>query len=82
MLADQQDLVIVRSTINMACNLGLRVVAEGAEDRATYDTLRGMGCDFVQGLYVGKPLDGDLLDEHLTNGELKILKKVSVTDGR
>jgi len=49
MLTDQQDLVIVRSTINMARNLGLQVVAEGAEDRATYDTLRGMGCDFVQG---------------------------------
>jgi diguanylate cyclase (GGDEF)-like protein/PAS domain S-box-containing protein len=65
MLADQQDLVIVRSTISMARNLGLQVVAEGAEDRATCDTLRGMGCDFVQGYYVSEPLDGVLVTKRL-----------------
>ncbi len=75
MLANQQDLVIVRSTINMARNLGLKVVAEGAEDRATYDTLRGMGCDFVQGYYISKPLEGGLVDEALKFEKFRVLKK-------
>ena len=77
MLADQHDLVIVRSTINMARNLGLQVVAEGAEDRTTYDTLRCMGCDFVQGYYVSEPLDGDLIDERFRDAEFKMLKRSS-----
>jgi diguanylate cyclase (GGDEF)-like protein/PAS domain S-box-containing protein len=71
MVADQQDLVIVRSTINMARNLGMQVVAEGAEDRTTYDTLRGMGCDFVQGYYVSEPLDSARVQECLENGSFK-----------
>jgi len=65
MLADQQDLVIVRSTINMARSLGLQVVAEGAEDRATYDTLRGMGCDYVQGHYTGAPMEACAVEARL-----------------
>lgn len=77
MLEDQQDLVIVRSTINMARDLGLKVVAEGAEDRATYDTLRGMGCDFVQGYYISKPLDSTLVTDRFKDGEFRIMKKVS-----
>ncbi|MFC1772528.1 EAL domain-containing protein [Pseudomonadota bacterium] len=81
MLADQQDMVIVRSTINMARDLGLKVVAEGAEDQATYDTLRGMGCDFVQGYYISKPLDGILVDERLKNGAFRIRKKEFVSAG-
>jgi EAL domain-containing protein (putative c-di-GMP-specific phosphodiesterase class I) len=75
MLADQQDMVIVRSTINMARNLGLTVVAEGAEDQATYDTLRGMGCDFVQGYYISKPLEGSGIDEHFGSDTFRILRK-------
>lgn len=72
MLTDQQDLVIVRSTINMARNLGLKVVAEGAEDRATCDTLRGMDCDFVQGYYVSEPLDSHQLAKRLKEkGDVK-----------
>jgi len=75
MLADQQDLVIVRSTISMARNLGLKIVAEGAEDQATCDTLRGMGCDFVQGNHISKPLESTLVDERLRTGAFRILKK-------
>jgi len=74
-------MVIVRSTINMARDLGLKVVAEGAEDQATYDTLRGMGCDFVQGYYISKPLDGILVDERLKNGAFRIRKKEFVSAG-
>jgi diguanylate cyclase (GGDEF)-like protein len=50
------DAVIVRSTIDLAHNLGLTVVAEGVEDEATLERLRALGCDRVQGYLVAKPL--------------------------
>jgi EAL domain-containing protein (putative c-di-GMP-specific phosphodiesterase class I) len=53
--------VIVRSTIDLAHNMGLSVVAEGVEDEATVDRLRGLGCDMVQGYLLSRPLAaGDL----------------------
>ncbi len=49
------DAVIVRSTIDLAHNLGLAVVAEGVEDEATFDRLRALGCDRVQGYLLSRP---------------------------
>ena len=43
MTSDEGDAVIVRSTIEMGRNLGLRLVAEGVEDAATLDLLRTLG---------------------------------------
>lgn len=48
--------IIVRSTIELAHNLGLKAVAEGVEDLATWDKLRSLGCDSAQGYYMSKPL--------------------------
>lgn len=63
MVDNTQDAIIVRSTIALAHNLGLGVIAEGVETAATADTLRGMGCDQAQGYYFSKPLPLDeLLD--------------------
>ena len=56
MLADERDEVIVRSTIDLGHNLGLRVVAEGVEDMATLERLRVLGCDLVQGFGIAKPM--------------------------
>lgn len=56
MLQDEQDLIIVRSTINLAHSLGLDVVAEGVEDRATAEALRALDCDFAQGFYYNRPV--------------------------
>jgi diguanylate cyclase (GGDEF)-like protein len=56
MATDTDDAVIVRSTVDLARNLGLRVVAEGVEDNATWDHLRLLGCDAVQGYYLAKPM--------------------------
>jgi hypothetical protein len=42
-------------------NLGLRVVAEGIEDRATWDRLHEMGCDVAQGDFLSRPVPGDVL---------------------
>jgi diguanylate cyclase (GGDEF)-like protein len=56
MLSDESDLIIVRSTINLGHDLGLKVVAEGVEDEATLHRLGGLGCDFAQGYHFSKPL--------------------------
>ena len=49
------DAVIVRSTIDLAHNLGLTVVAEGVEDQGAMDLLAEYGCDSVQGYFLGRP---------------------------
>jgi diguanylate cyclase (GGDEF)-like protein/PAS domain S-box-containing protein len=59
MLSNDSDRVIVRATIDLAHNLGLRVVAEGVEDAATYALLGGLGCDEGQGYHVQRPLAAD-----------------------
>jgi diguanylate cyclase len=51
-----KDLALVRGTIDLGHALGLRVVAEGIEDRATLDLLTRMGCDLAQGYFIGKPM--------------------------
>jgi diguanylate cyclase (GGDEF)-like protein len=56
MIANESDAVIVRSTIDLARNLGLRVVAEGVEDETTWDLLAGLGCDAAQGYYLSRPV--------------------------
>jgi EAL domain-containing protein (putative c-di-GMP-specific phosphodiesterase class I) len=49
------DAVIVRSTIELAHNLGLTVVAEGVEDEPTKELLIGYGCDQAQGYFFARP---------------------------
>jgi EAL domain-containing protein (putative c-di-GMP-specific phosphodiesterase class I)/CHASE2 domain-containing sensor protein len=55
------DAVLVRSTIDMAHQLKLKVVAEGVEDQACLDFLAAAGCDTVQGYLIGKPMDSESL---------------------
>jgi diguanylate cyclase (GGDEF)-like protein/PAS domain S-box-containing protein len=52
----EQDTCIVRSVIDLGHNLGLQVVAEGVESRATADRLAALGCDYVQGFHYARPL--------------------------
>ncbi len=62
MCIDENDALIVRSTIDLGHNLGLRVVAEGVEDDETWQTLADLGCDVVQGYRLSRPLPAaDLL---------------------
>lgn len=56
MLLSHADAMIVHSTIGLAHNLGLRVVAEGVEDAATLEMLREIGCDEAQGYHIARPL--------------------------
>jgi EAL domain-containing protein (putative c-di-GMP-specific phosphodiesterase class I) len=57
------DQILVRSTIDLAHELGLVVVAEGVEDQRCLDILRDLGCDYAQGYFIGKPLLPDDLFE-------------------
>ena len=56
LLTDSDDAAIVRSTIGLSKQLGLSVIAEGIENRATADLLASMGCEEDQGYYFGKPM--------------------------
>lgn len=53
---NENDAVIVRSIIDLAHNLGLKVVAEGVDTKDAWDTLTILGCDHSQGYYLSKPL--------------------------
>ncbi|NMM31492.1 MAG: EAL domain-containing protein [Cellulomonas sp.] len=59
MRRDKHDFIIVRSTIALALDLGLRVIAEGIEDEATATALRELGCDVGQGYHLGRPTTPD-----------------------
>jgi EAL domain-containing protein (putative c-di-GMP-specific phosphodiesterase class I) len=63
MARNEDDAFIARSVIDLGHNLGLKVVAEGVENEATWNLLRQMGCDVAQGYYVSRPLATcDLMD--------------------
>jgi EAL domain-containing protein (putative c-di-GMP-specific phosphodiesterase class I) len=55
MRSKSQNAVIVRSTVELGHSLGLQVVAEGVEDRATWELLGLLGCDVGQGYFLGRP---------------------------
>lgn len=56
MLKDPNDLIIVRSTIELAHNLGMLVIAEGVENSQTLLRLQQLKCDSAQGFHIAKPL--------------------------
>ncbi|WP_189330253.1 putative bifunctional diguanylate cyclase/phosphodiesterase [Actinoplanes ianthinogenes] len=65
MTTSERDAVIVRSTVELGRNLGLRVIAEGVEDIATWRQLDAAGCDALQGYYISRPVDPDAFDTWL-----------------
>ncbi len=78
------SLVIVRSTIDLAHNMGLAVVAEGVEDEAAFDQLRALGCDMAQGYWLTRPLGASDIPAWMRDSawaqplvpELKTLRRV------
>ena len=62
---NDNDAVIVRSTIDLAHNLGLKVTAEGVETRGAWDLLEILGCDNSQGYFMGKPMPAEKLEAWL-----------------
>jgi EAL domain-containing protein (putative c-di-GMP-specific phosphodiesterase class I)/GGDEF domain-containing protein len=54
----EKDQILVRSTIDLAHALGVRVVAEGIETEEIYNILQGFGCDEGQGYFIARPVEG------------------------
>jgi len=71
MSEDEDMMTIVRSTIELGHNLGLKVVAEGIEDPKGYALLRSLGCDVAQGYYISPPMPAEALPDWI-NGSIAI----------
>jgi EAL domain-containing protein (putative c-di-GMP-specific phosphodiesterase class I) len=56
MTTDHRREAIVRATIALGHDLGFEVVAEGVEDRETYELLGALGCDVAQGFHIARPM--------------------------
>jgi EAL domain-containing protein (putative c-di-GMP-specific phosphodiesterase class I) len=52
----RDDATIVRSTVELAHSMGLKVVAEGVENGQGWNLLRRLGCDFAQGYFISRPM--------------------------
>ncbi len=62
MNTNHEDRIIVQSTIGLAHNLGLKVIAEGVENKALMALLDGLGCDEAQGYFIAQPLPIEKLE--------------------
>ncbi|WP_251359082.1 bifunctional diguanylate cyclase/phosphodiesterase [Kangiella sp. TOML190] len=58
-LLSEQDQTIVGSTIELAHQLGLEVIAEGVENDEQLQVLKNLGCDLIQGYYFSRPLSAE-----------------------
>lgn len=74
MTQDPNDAQIVRSTIELAHNLGLKVVAEGVENREIWDRLVELGCDEAQGYHLSRPLPAAEMTKWLCESEWGLAK--------
>ena len=65
LLTDQECKTITEISISLAHKLGMRVVAEGIEEEAIWDTLKELGCDEGQGYWMGKPMSAEEINTWL-----------------
>ena len=54
--SSRSDAVLINSTIKLAHELDMRVVAEGVEDQLVLEALAAMECDIIQGYHIGRPV--------------------------
>ena len=66
MADDRDDEIIVRSTIDLGHNMGLKVVAEGVDNELVLQRLRALDCDMVQGYLLARPLSPKQFETWLT----------------
>jgi len=69
LMTNQEDQTIVKSTIELAHNMGLSVVAEGIEDEATLIWLQAHKCELAQGYFISRPLPAVTFDTWLKESE-------------
>lgn len=67
MLEDGNDAVIVRSTIDLAHNLGMKVVAEGVSSEEIWSQLEILGCDTAQGYFIAHPMSAENFQRWLSS---------------
>jgi len=60
---DKKKLMIVRTIVELAHNLGYRVIAEGVEEAAQWHTLKELGCDITQGFLISQPLEARTFEQ-------------------
>lgn len=68
MTHDRSSESIVKLIIELGHSLGMKVVAEGIEDRATWDALVGLRCDAAQGYYMARPMVAKAIPTWLAKG--------------
>jgi diguanylate cyclase len=68
---DRRNAIMVRSTVALAHELNMKVVAEGIEDAACLELLEEMGCDTAQGYFIGRPMPADALRDFMAERSLK-----------
>jgi EAL domain-containing protein (putative c-di-GMP-specific phosphodiesterase class I) len=56
MITSKNDIHIVQAAIELGHHLGLNVVAEGVENKETFDLLAQLGCDEAQGYFISRPM--------------------------
>ncbi|MCG8359557.1 MAG: EAL domain-containing protein [Kiloniellales bacterium] len=78
---NESDLIIVRSTIDLAHNLGLKVVAEGVESEQHIAVLSGLGCDLGQGFYISKPMPVEEITEWFRHSDYGAKNGGSAAEG-
>lgn len=74
MIQDESDAIIVRSTIELAHNLGLSVIAEGVESEEIFVRLKSLGCDVAQGYCISPPLPVAAMNEWLAHSRWSPVK--------
>lgn len=74
---NKNDQILVRSTIELAHNLGLKVTAEGIEDAESAELLKLYDCDVAQGYYFSRPLSEKDLLKFAMESEYGLLQKTA-----
>lgn len=75
LLTSENDLTIVKATINLGHNLGLSVTAEGVENKEIMTALMEHGCDTAQGYFLSKPVSFQDFNQWLNSSQWKIKKQ-------
>jgi EAL domain-containing protein (putative c-di-GMP-specific phosphodiesterase class I) len=71
-VSNDDDATIVQAVVDLAHALGLRVVAEGVESDAQIALLRALGCDWLQGFRLGRPMPAAEFTQLLAAGPLDL----------
>ncbi|MCK4833911.1 MAG: EAL domain-containing protein [Gammaproteobacteria bacterium] len=80
MIDNENDAIIVRSTVDLAHNMGLAVVAEGIENEDIYSIIEILGCDYGQGYHIAKPMDSESFQKWI--GEREEISKLTLVSTR